>query len=571
MIILLKTCRHDDYIILTSCFVSLDGVESSISLIHKDDINWFLTCDETHHAYSSEGSNGGPQTIRFACNSFQRSGEPCVKSACHTTGVYGTTCGGEPLPPLYIFSTSAKEEENYTYDPLIGKELPTVVTKHADPLYTARPSFVVVRETGSMDTKLWHDLNRLVYIPCFKDKISPEPIRDPVTQKLISGPLIVKTDAGPGRLSNEADSINFRTEMAALGVHILLSLPNGTACTAEMDQLFTSFKQRCDTSTLRVAGKKMAARTAARKLERENRQKTGDGMASAQATTKTKTTTTMEKSACNVTLGNRDLGHMVNGYKGDMIEKRPFDYCFQREHIIQTWKKVGFIPMTANAVNDPKVRHELGEGGAPAAEQERLAALVVDYGAKADGLTAAGFNGELLDLEPRQVLDATIVPESEEEAAQKIVAENGMTKAGRLYKAGTIVANSRVVLRAHEIVLEQLQAAKDKKEFERKENGDWVLWVGLKSYMKWVADGKSVDANGHPTLGRKDAINIVKVLLPRISPEAKMKDYSTLKNCTKWLGELKGGTTIWVDEMQAMKDAYNNPEMPLERLFSIPT
>ena len=80
------------------------------------------------------------------------------------------------------------------------------------------------------------------------------------------------------------------------------------------------------------------------------------------ATTK-KTTTTTKKSACNVTLGNRGLAQMVTGYKGEMIEQRPFDYCFQRQHIIQTWKKVGFIPTTANAVNDPKVRHELGEGG----------------------------------------------------------------------------------------------------------------------------------------------------------------------------------------------------------------
>ena len=109
-----------------------------------------------------------------------------------------------------------------------------------------------------------------------------------------------------------------------------------------------------------------------------------------------------------------------------MIEQRPFDYCFQRQ-LLQTWKKVGIIPTTANAVNDPKVRHELGEGGgAPAAEQERLTALVVQYGTKSDGLTAAGFNGELLDLEPRQVIDETIIPESEEEQAQKILVYAGM-------------------------------------------------------------------------------------------------------------------------------------------------
>ncbi len=102
----------------------------------------------------------------------------------------------------------------------------------------------------SVYNKLWHDLNRVVYVPCFKDKISIKPVRDPITKKLISGPLIVKTDAGPGRLSKKAESIDFRDEMAKKGVHILLSLPNGMAAFAEMDQLHSKFKLRCSDSTI---------------------------------------------------------------------------------------------------------------------------------------------------------------------------------------------------------------------------------------------------------------------------------------------------------------------------------
>ncbi len=75
--------------------------------------------------------------------------------------------------------------------------------------------------------------------------------------KLLSGPLIVKTDSGPGRLSKEADSLDFREQLAAMGVHILLSLPNATSCTAEMDQLFIKFKPACSKSALRVASKKI--------------------------------------------------------------------------------------------------------------------------------------------------------------------------------------------------------------------------------------------------------------------------------------------------------------------------
>jgi len=60
-----------------------------------------------------------------------------------------------------------------------------------------------------------------VYVPLYKGRLSPEPIHDPVTMKLLSGPLIVKMDAGLGRLSKQAISIDFCEEMAQLGVQFL--------------------------------------------------------------------------------------------------------------------------------------------------------------------------------------------------------------------------------------------------------------------------------------------------------------------------------------------------------------
>ncbi len=54
--------------------------------------------------------------------------------------------------------------------------------------------------------------------------------------------------------------------MAAMGVHIVLSLPNGTACTAEMDQVFEKFKPACSKSALWICVKKMHAKMTARKV-----------------------------------------------------------------------------------------------------------------------------------------------------------------------------------------------------------------------------------------------------------------------------------------------------------------
>ena len=243
-----------------------DGVMSEVSLVHPDDVDWFMTLDETHHELSTVGNRGGSTTTRFANPSFQRSGDRVVESGGHITGVYAYTLRGEALPPMYIFSTAAESEDNMKIAPEVCEGLPTVNAKYAQDTVFDHPSRTVLRTKGSMDTTLWHDLHRSVYLTCgYRDKLSLVPVRDPETNKLIKGPLVIKTDAGPGRLSKEAESIEFREEMQNLGVFILLSLPNGTECQAELDQMFSEFKPRCKKSTVRVAGMKMAARVAARK------------------------------------------------------------------------------------------------------------------------------------------------------------------------------------------------------------------------------------------------------------------------------------------------------------------
>ena len=109
------------------------------------------------------------------------------------------------------------------------------------------------------------------------------------------------------------------------------------------------------------------------------------------------------RSACSVTIGNRDLGNIVNGFPGDPLEKRPFDKCFTKIKIINTWIVVGFLPMTGNAALDPKVCYELGEGGAPEEARKRMELLIKDYEESALELDRLGFNGGVMDVKARHV------------------------------------------------------------------------------------------------------------------------------------------------------------------------
>ena len=73
----------------------------------------FINMDETHHDLSITGNNGGPWSITYHNPDFQRGPQRLVKLSWHVTGVYASNAAGEALPPLYIFDSGAKFEENF--------------------------------------------------------------------------------------------------------------------------------------------------------------------------------------------------------------------------------------------------------------------------------------------------------------------------------------------------------------------------------------------------------------------------------------------------------------------------
>ena len=77
--------------------------------------------------------------------------------------------------------------------------------------------------------------------------------------------------------------------------------------------------------------------------------------------------------------------------------------------------------------------------------------------------------------------------------------------------------------------------------------------AALEEFGKWCGNGMKLDGESHPVMSRTSAVVIVKVLMPTVAPMMKASDFRTLKSCTKWLGELAGGTT-WVNEMMSIKE-----------------
>ena len=100
--------------------------------------------------------------------------------------------------------------------------------------------------------------------------------------------------------------------------------------------------------------------------------------------------------------------------------------------------------MKSNEVNDPKVWYELSKGVALEAMQNTIQNLWDDYREKRDKLEEMGFNADMLNLEPKEVVQ-NVLPKNEEATVQALLTNGGVNKAGLLFKVGVVVANSRVV------------------------------------------------------------------------------------------------------------------------------
>ena len=109
--------------------------------------------------------------------------------------------------------------------------------------------------------------------------------------------------------------------------------------------------------------------------------------------------------------------------------------------------------MMGKAALDRKVRHKLGAGGTPQESLVQMEELVKDYAQSGKKFMEMGYNGEILDLQPRIVIDY-ICPPTEEAQIEHIVKNKLVSSAGGLFKAGILIANSQVVLEGARICAE---------------------------------------------------------------------------------------------------------------------
>ena len=286
----------------------------------------------------------------------------------------------------------------------------------------------------------------LAIIPLYPD-LAPNWIYDE-NDNCIGGPICHRLDGGPGRTGQA--SLPFRMRMADKGVHIFPSGPaNCTAALQECDQLFGEYKQVCDEVTDEIISERITRRAREEALLRDRKPFVRpDGVESRRA-----------KDLTKVELNNADLPRVVNGRDGNPVERRPFSRAFSKEKIAWANAKVGVVPFTRAALNNPKVRDEL--------EQEEAAGGVVREIADAHALhvqagTQLGLNTSVVESQLPRRFDVVAPPTAEEEVILKLV-EGRCSQAAMWVNCGAVAFNANVMNKAGLAIVEgELDAKADK-------------------------------------------------------------------------------------------------------------
>ena len=127
-----------------------------------------INLDETHHKKASEGDRGGSWSTTLTNPDLPRTGTRYAKdSGNHVSGCYGMNCL-EPMPPVFIYSTTSTKEENMKIRPEWVDGLPIVKGQFGFGKLTAVDSLVSVRKKGSMDEDLY-----IQTICCTKSSTKP--------------------------------------------------------------------------------------------------------------------------------------------------------------------------------------------------------------------------------------------------------------------------------------------------------------------------------------------------------------------------------------------------------------
>jgi hypothetical protein len=337
-----------------------------------------------------------------------------------------------------------------------------------------------------MDDTLLNHYIESVIIPLYPN-MHKTAVFDDATGKLNQGPVILKVDAGPGRIVSSEQILAQREAFFERGLIIIMGLPNATSVQQEMDSLYGPFKSATYTRGEKVVQEKLKQRG----LARRNR----------------------EPLSCAVlNLDFSNLPTIVNGRADDNKSDRPFDAHFTKEKILWSWKEVGFVPFTRSCLSNNRVRKELGHHN----EDAVLENLQFRYDVLVDSIEGNGLNPGVFDA---AIPMAVHVERAETEAAQVeqlLNSGKAFSASGQWNFCASRIGNAGVTLKAQKQQLLLNETARLKVADKKSEAQLKTLDKAQTALLKYQFDPLS--------LTKKDWGDVIRWVLPEAKVEFLLKD-----------------------------------------------
>jgi hypothetical protein len=489
----------------------------------KDTQRRIINMDETYHNLSITGDKGGSRSVSYHNPSFQRGAVRGVKAGRHVTGAYATNAEGEALPPFYIFDSTAKSDDNFRVkiDWLVG--LPSIEGRFGCPTRVESDSFYAVRSRGSMDDELLNQYIESVIIPLYPN-MHKKAVFDETTGKLNQGPVILKLDAGPGRIVSSEVVLAKRDELFQRGLIIVMGLPNATSVQQEMDALYGPFKSATYSRGEKVVQQKLKERGLARR--------NGERL-----------------SSTVLNLDFSDLPTIVNGTVDDAISDKPFDLHFTKEKILWSWAKIGFVPFTRSCLNNRKVRKELGQKKADKALED----LQLRYDVLVDSIEGDGFNPGIFDA----VIPTAVHVQRSETHAEQV---EDLLKEGKAFSASgqwnycnSRIGNAGVTIQAQKRQLLLNEAVRANTANKKSEAQLKTLEKAQTALTKYELNAES--------LNDKDWGEIIRWVLPEAKVAFLLKDLKKKDQIVAKLATLPQAWSTYIPRQVVVPAAI--PEAPV--------
>ena len=271
---------------------------------------YIINFDETCLSLDgSEGRRGGRPQMTLHIPRLPYAGKRANKDSLTATLVCGSNAAGEALPPHFQFQTKATTDKGERLRNEVFRRVPRVIGKFG---HDHEKDFDVtfgLNTKGGMDDDEFKQYVLNSILPLY-----------PNTRDKPGHRLLLKCDSGPGRLQ-----IELLAQLRYLGVYLYPCVPNTTAVTQETDRTYGKFKSQY----------------------RVNLELLVDELVKQDKT---------------VSVPQHKHGLLVfGGIDVDTGLEIPsaFELGFSRQRCLDSWAKIGAVPLTRKCLNEPQVRKSM--------------------------------------------------------------------------------------------------------------------------------------------------------------------------------------------------------------------